>query len=118
MADVQRVPLDRLPVPVTAPGHLFGQVHSYGVAHELERMRQGSVPPPRAPRIRTRSPVPAVGRLRRWWAGSDRRPVDLWHRIRCRTGHHELRGGHQMQLGNRFVFVERRCRWCDAAPPI
>jgi len=47
-------------------------------------------------------------------ASGDRRPVDVWHRIRCRTGHHDVRGGQQMQLGSRFVLVERRCIWCDA----
>ena len=105
---------DLHPVPVPAPGQLFGRPHTYGVAHDLDRMRQGFAPPPRAPRIQARPRRRRGSRLRQWWAGSERRPADLWHRLRCRTGHHEQRGGHLMQLGNRFVFVERRCRWCDA----
>ena len=111
---------EALPVPHATPPQLFGRSHTYGVAHDLERMRQGVVPPPRTPRVAPR------GRRRRgggpwasllsWWASRDRRPVDVWHRIRCRTGHHDIRGGHQVQLGSRFVHVERRCVWCDAEP--
>lgn len=119
MVDVVRqLRSDLLPVPVTAPGHLFGRAHTFGAAHELDRLRQGFVPPPRTPRIRTRTPGRPAGPLRRWWAGAGHRPVDLWHRLRCRTGHHEILGGHQMQIGNRFVYIERRCRWCDAASPV
>ena len=120
MADVQQLRSDLLPAPVSPPGHLFGRVHSYGVALDLERMGQGFVPPPRAPRIRTRSRRRRggpIGSVRRWWATTENGPADVWHRIRCRLGHHEIRGCHQMQLGDRFVYVERRCRWCDAPEP-
>ena len=62
------------------------------------------------PRIRTRRRFLGGGPFRRpgtWWANSDHRPGDLWHRFRCRTGHHVFVGGHQMQFGSRFEFVER-----------
>ena len=119
VAELPDVRADWLPVPIEAPGQLFGRPHSYGVAHDLERMRNGFAPPPRTPRIQTRAQRHRSGpwtALRRRWANSDTGPVDLWHRFRCRTGHHEYRGGHQMQLGNRFVYVERRCRFCDTQP--
>jgi len=37
--------------------------------------------------------------------------------VQCRRGRHEFRGGEQIQLGSRFSYIERRCIWCDAAPP-
>jgi hypothetical protein len=120
MSELPELWTERLPERPPPPRQLFDREHSYGVAHDLERMRAGLGPAPRTPRIRTRSrrygggPVAA---FRTWWANGDRRPVDLWHRLRCRTGHHEIIGGHQIQLGSRFEWVERSCRWCDAAPP-
>jgi len=27
-----------------------------------------------------------------------------------------MAGGHTMQLGSSIVFIERRCRWCEAEP--
>jgi hypothetical protein len=110
---------DRLPVRPDPPRQLFDRDHSYGVAQDLERMKAGLAPTPRTPRIRTRSRRIGGGPMasaRRWWASGNSRPVDLWHRVRCRTGHHDFRGGHQIQLGSRFEFVERRCIWCDALP--
>ena len=100
---------------------LYDRPHTYGVAHDLERMRAGLGPPPRKSRIRARTrrrrrgPLSAV---RVWLASGDRRPVDVWHRFRCRTGHHDVRGGQRMQLGSHFVLVERRCIWCDAEAPL
>lgn len=118
MSEFPELRSDRLPVRPEPPGQLFGRDHTYGVAHDLERMRAGLGPAPRTPRIRTRSrrrrgPFASA---RQWWANGDRRPVDLWRRFRCRTGHHDFRGGHQIQLGSRFEFVERRCMWCEARP--
>lgn len=118
MAELPVPPSDRLPAPVAPPGELFDRAHSYGAAHDLERMRAGLAPLPRPPRARTRSrrfhgPVDLV---RHWWANSSVQPADVWHRLRCRRGHHEFRGGERVQLGSRFVFIERRCAWCDAAP--
>ena len=107
MADVPQLRSDLLPVPVAPPGQLFGHAEAVGVAHDLELLRQGFTPPPRTPRVRPRRTRPRrpSGPLRRWWAGSG--PVDLWHRVRCHAGHHDLR----------FAGDGRRCRWCDAVPP-
>jgi hypothetical protein len=119
MAELPELWSDRLPVRPEPPRQLFDRDHSYGVGRDLERMKAGLMPPPRAPRIRTRQrrlPGGPLASARRWLANGDRRPVDLWHRFRCRTGHHDFRGGHQIQLGSRFEFVERRCIRCDALP--
>lgn len=107
MANAPQLQPDLLPVAVARPAQLFGHAHTYGVAHELERLSQGHVPPPRAPRARVRRTRPRrpSGPLRRWWAASG--PVDIWHRVQCRAGRHNLR----------FAGGERRCRWCDAPAP-
>ena len=120
MADFPEVRAPLLPEHRSEPpAQLFGRPHSYGVGRDLDRVKAGWVPPPRAPRIRTRDRRRGpLASFRRWSAGRERGPADLWHRFRCRTGHHEFRGGHQMQLGSRWVFVERRCKWCDAAPSL
>lgn len=117
---------------------LFGHSHSFGVANDLERLRQGRLPPPKPPRIvgKQRGDHPLDHRFwqcwgegrrrgiegRAWrhlrdrWANSEHRPVDIWHRCRCRFGRHEIRGGEQIQLGSRFEHIERRCRWCGTRP--
>ena len=121
MADLPDLRSQHLPDLPQTPGQMFGHPHNFGVARELERIKQGYAPPPRVPRIKTRDRRPRGGawaRFRHRWANSDKRPVDVWHRIRCRTGHHEMRGGHQMQFGSRFEYVERRCIWCGAAPTL
>lgn len=118
MAELPELRTDRMPVRPPPPRQLFDRDHTFGVSHDLERMRQGVGPAPRAPRIPVRSRRSRRGLVRRWMAAGDRRPVDLWRKVRCRTGHHDFRGGEQMQLGSRFVHVERRCIWCDAAPPL
>jgi hypothetical protein len=41
---------------------------------------------------------------------------ERWHRMRCRVGRHEMAGGELMQVGGAEIFVERRCRWCEACP--
>lgn len=100
---------------------LFDRAHGYGVAHDLERMRAGMAPSPRPPRVRAPTSLRRGGLLasvRRRWASSDNRPADVWHRLRCRAGHHEFSGGELMQLGSRFVLIERRCTWCDAEPSL
>jgi hypothetical protein len=92
-----------------ASPQLFGRAHSYGVAGDLERLRHGQAPAPRLPRIPTRTRRRRrrqPGRVRQWWAANDLRPVDLWHCVRCRTGHHDLGGGYRL-----------RCVWCDTEPP-
>ena len=125
---------------------LYDRPPTFGVARDAERMRQGIAPPAirRAPsrrkpgrargdvdrghpldhrawqcRSRARE-APIYGRtwthFRHWWSTGDNRPADMWHRLRCRRGHHEFRGGHAMQLGSNMVHVERRCMWCDCRP--
>jgi hypothetical protein len=116
MSELPELRSDRLPQRPSPPRQLYDKDHTYGVAHDLERMRAGLGPPPRTPRIRTRRRR-LLG-TRRWGRHGDRRSVDLWHRLRCRTGHHLFRGGHQMQFGSRFEFIERPCIWCDAPPPL
>ncbi|HVL07190.1 MAG TPA: hypothetical protein VM388_14470 [Acidimicrobiales bacterium] len=115
MAELPELRTHALPERLPEPRQLYDRAHTYGVAHDLERMRQGFGPAARTPRTPSR-----YGRrlgLRRsrtsdvgWLAG-------VWHRLRCRTGHHDVRGGGQMQLGSRYVLIERRCIWCDAPPP-
>jgi hypothetical protein len=120
VADLPELRSDRRPAPPSPapPPPLFGQPPSFGVARDLELMKQGALVPrtPRPPR-RSRLPLyrdePGHG-LRSRWASRDRGPTDLWHRLRCRFGRHDMRGGHTMQLGSQLVYVERRCQWCDA----
>lgn len=105
-----------LPERLPAPRQLYDRPHTYGVAHDLERMRQGFAPAPRAPRVSARY-ARRESRLLRRRENDVGRLAGAWHRFRCRTGHHDVRGGGQMQLGSRYVLIERRCIWCDAAPP-
>ena len=110
----------------------------FGVAAELDRIQKAL--PPARPESRSadgsrthpldhriwqcrsrarRGPIKgrAWAHVRFWWAATDARPGDLWRRMRCRRGRHEIRGGQQMQLGSRFVNVERCCVWCGVKPP-
>jgi hypothetical protein len=95
-------------------GHLFGRAPTFGVAGEAERAPQEAPPAPlpedgrKPPRERG----PFVTYLSLPWSYGDRSTWDRWHRLRCRCGRHELRGGDTMQLGGTVVFIERRCRWC------
>ena len=113
MAELPELRSHLLPERPPEPRQLFDRPHTYGVAHDLERMRQGLGPAPRAPRLPKR-----YGRRRAHARESDVGWLaTAWHRFRCRTGHHDVRGGGQMQLGSRYVLIERRCMWCDAQPP-
>ena len=105
-----------LPERLPEPGQLFDRPHTYGVAHDLERMRAGLGPDPRTARVPARYARREGRRLRRR-ENDVGRLAGAWHRFRCGTGHHDVRGGGQMQLGSRYVLIERRCIWCDAAPP-
>ena len=98
--------------------YLFDRAPTFGVAREAERMRQGIPPTPRTPdpRKRRRERGPFVTHLRLPWSYSERNSGDIWHRIQCRWGRHQMSGGHTMQLGSTLVFVERRCRWCGSPP--
>jgi hypothetical protein len=92
----------RTPAPVRAPS-------SHPLDHRVWQCR-----------ARARE-TPVQGRtwahVRTWWASRDRGLGQVWHRVRCRYGRHDVRGGQQVQLGSRFVNVERRCVWCGALPP-
>lgn len=113
MAELPELRSDRRPAPPPPPAPLYGRPASFGVARDLELMKQGALPPrvPRPPR-QTRLPLGRIeGRPRR--GSRETGAAELWHRLLCRLGRHDMRGGHQLQLGSEFVFVERRCRWCD-----
>lgn len=114
MADHPELWTERTP----EPRYLFDRVPTFGVAHEAEQMRKGVPPIRRVAKVRKprRARGPFVTYLRVPWAYGDRDPADRWHRMRCRFGRHEIRGGHVMQLGSATVFVERRCRWCGVEP--
>lgn len=97
---------------------LFDHKHSFGLANEAERVRLGiDRPSPRSVASRPRSAGHggAVSRvLLRSRGHNEGRLSNIWHRVKCRGGHHEIQGGHSMQMGTDWVFVQRRCRWCDA----
>lgn len=96
------------------PRYLFDRPPAFGLARDAERMRQGIPPAPRRPSGRRyRPPRRFIGLP---WSSRDGGAGELWHRMRCRRGHHEVSGGHTMQLGSDAVFIERRCRWCGAKP--
>jgi hypothetical protein len=126
MADMPDRPrTDPLPMPGAAPEPRYGRTHNFGVARDLELFKQGALPPrptnasrrASARALRDRRPGPRTG-VRGWVASREVGPSDLWHRAQCRLGRHEMRGGHQMQLGSRYVHVERRCQWCGATPTL
>ena len=116
MAELHEVRSHLLPERLPERRELFDRPHTYGVAHDLERMREGFGPGPRSPRVPARYGR-RQGLLRRQRNSDVGRLTGAWHRFRCRTGHHDMRGGGQMQLGSRYVLIERRCIWCDAVPP-
>ena len=120
MAELPRLRSDPAPArparPVPPPP-LFDRTPAFGVNRELELLKQGALAPRtprplRSGRVLGRAPRERTGFRSRWDDG-DHGPASFWHRLRCKTGHHEIRGGHQLQLGSEFVYVERRCRWCD-----
>jgi hypothetical protein len=51
-----------------------------------------------------------------WSYGDHDTLGDKWRRLRCRRGRHEMIGGQTMQVGGAVAYLERRCRWCEAAP--
>ena len=87
---------------------------TFGLAREAETYVPVPVDddvPPRKPR---RERGPFVTYLRLPWSYGDRPRTDVWHRVQCRWGRHQMSGGHTMQLDGTLVFIERRCRWCEA----
>jgi len=97
------------------------RVPRFGVAHELDTTsRPASNVGGRAATPRALPPAPvkegAWDRLETWWACREMHPVDLWHRLRCHFGRHQIEGGRQIQLGGRFVRTERCCVWCEHRP--
>lgn len=52
-----------------------------------------------------------------WWEYQCRwRPDVLWHKVLCRTGHHDIRGGQSLTIMGREVQVQRSCVWCRCKP--
>jgi len=116
-----------------------GRAPRFGVARELDLTgdgvrqdggrqgegRQGGGPAARPPVARRRS-APRVApeatadgvwaRLCTWWACQEVHPGDLWHRLQCHFGRHQIEGGRQIQLGGRFLNTERCCVWCRHKP--
>ncbi len=97
---------------------LFDRPPTFGLARDAERMREGVPPAHRttAGRKRRRERGPFVTYLRLPWSYGDGNGGEVWHRMKCRWGRHQMGGGHTMQLGSAVVFVERRCRWCGTEP--
>jgi len=94
---------------------------TFGVAREAEIYVSG--PPDAQPdeqwddrptRKPRREQGPFVTYLRMPWSYGERRRSDVWRRIQCRRGRHQMSGGHTMHLDGALVFIERRCRWCEA----
>lgn len=112
------------PAPATPsllrPRPIGGRAPRFGVAHELDVLRGAPATkgrPPTAPeRAATHPTAGAWDGMRTWWACRESRPVDVWHRLLCRLGRHDVRGGQQIQVGGRFVHVERCCVWCRSKP--
>lgn len=96
--------------------HLFGRAPAFGLARDAEREAREPppAPPPAGPPEPRRERGPFVTHLWLPWSYGDDNMADRWHRMWCRLGRHEMGGGHTMQLGSTVVFIERRCRWCDA----
>ncbi len=98
--------------------HLFNRAPAFGLARAVEDM-DGQLPPPTAqdpPPAPRRERGPVMTYLSMPWSYGDRGERDFWHRVRCRVGRHELRGGHPMQLDGAIVYIERSCRWCGVEP--
>lgn len=101
-----------------------GRVPRFGVANELDQAQRSAADG--GARAATPRPMLAVPvaptregvwtRLETWWACREVHPVDLWHRMRCHFGRHQIEGGRQIQLGGRFVRTERCCVWCQHRP--
>lgn len=97
-----------------------GPPATFGLARDAERLLQQPAPsdepepdePPRKPR-RERGPFVTYLCLP-WSYGDHTSSADVWRRLRCRRGRHQVGGGHIMQVGGTEVFVEPRCRWCGA----
>ena len=120
----EHAPSAPAPVP-SALRPIGGRPPRFGVARDLEVLQQAAASgQPVRPRPTTARPVavPAAAvdgvwdRFRTWWACRDSRPVDAWHQILCRLGHHDVQGGQQIQLGGRYVNTQRRCIWCGDTP--
>jgi len=129
-----RWPEPQAPAPPSglAPVRPIGdRTPRFGVAHELDVAQRdaangtaawGGVWPNGPGNPVYRAPAGPTGEgtwahVRTWWACREVHPVDLWHRMRCRSGRHRIEGGQRIQLGGRFVNIERCCVWCGSPPP-
>lgn len=100
----------------TPERHLFDRAPAFGLAGEAQRLPL-ELPPdpePAAPSKPRRERGPVVTYLCLPWSYSDTSPGDRWQRVKCRFGRHAMSGGHAMQVNGDVVYIERRCRWCDA----
>jgi len=105
-------------LPSGALQPIGGRPPRFGVARELELMQTASAPSPLGP---TTTPPPTAGRwdrLRTWWACRESTPIDAWHRLLCRFGRHDVRGGQRVQVGGRYVNTQRCCVRCRVTPSL
>lgn len=110
--------LERWTERTPEPSHLFNRVPTFGLARDAERICDiaPTLPIEVEPRKPRRERGPFITYLRMPWSYGDRGERDVWHRIRCRVGRHEIAGGHAMQVAGTTIFVERSCRWCGVEP--
>lgn len=92
---------------------LFDHKHSFGVAREAERAREAIASSSGLQQSNGHRQGVAFPALHRPWANGEGRLSNFWHRVKCRSGRHEIQGGHSIQIGSDLVFFPRRCRWCD-----
>jgi len=132
MADTPDIWPSRWPEPQARPASssltpvrpIGDRVPRFGVADELDKAQRaatsgnGWAGTPRPARKAPPAPARegAWTRLETWWACREVHPADLWHRMHCRFGRHQIEGGRQIQLGGRFVNTERCCVWCKYRP--
>ncbi len=132
MADTSDIWPSRWPEPQPRPASssltpvrpIGDRVARFGVADELDKVQRAAMngdgwtgtlrPAHKVPPVASRDG--AWSRLKTWWACREMHPVDLWHRMRCRSGRHQIEGGQEIQLGGRFVNTERCCVWCGGPP--
>lgn len=112
-------PVRTSPSALTPVRPIGDRVPRFGVAQELDSPRRDNRPPASPPVDRPAAPTRdgAWANLRTWWACREVHPGDLWHRLQCHFGRHQVEGGRQIQLGSRFVRTDRRCVWCGRHRP-
>ncbi len=118
-------PVRAAPSALTPVRPIGDRVSRFGVARELDaaqRTAPNDSPGATSPWPALPVAPPAVAkegtwaRVGTWWACREVHPVDVWHRLRCHFGRHQIQGGQRIQLGGRFVNTERCCVWCGCPP--